>query len=169
MTDRQRTKLMSQWWPAACAAQGWDAKDRQKRLQVFGEAVGRELVSASDLDAHADIDRVKAHLFLLAAPENLGAAMQTVDEDSGERRRLIWSILQSPRQYIESIVHDLTHGTTTEIDELTLPQLRKLAMTLTERRRAAQRRRIQEEAERSGVAANSANDANADGLEKLPF
>src|SRR4051812_2750334 len=62
MTTDQRTKLMAYWWPDAARAQGWDATDRVKRLEVFSAAVGRPLASASELNSTTDIDAVKAHL-----------------------------------------------------------------------------------------------------------
>jgi hypothetical protein len=86
MTAAQRIHLMAELWPRACAAQGWRAGDRELRLRVLGEAVGRTLASASELDSTGDFDAVKAHLGFLAA--DLAATKETLAPEEGRARRL---------------------------------------------------------------------------------
>jgi hypothetical protein len=89
MTDRQRTTLMADWWPAACRAQGWKPSNKPLRLRALSVAVSfpaghfrnvleclavinsaaplkRTLESANELDSTEDVDRVKAFCLMLA-------------------------------------------------------------------------------------------------------
>lgn len=86
MTKPQRITLMAEWWPNACAAQGWDVKDRERRLEVLSEAVGRELESANDLDSRGDVDKVKSHLGMLA--DSVQGAIEVDHPEEGQGRRL---------------------------------------------------------------------------------
>ena len=86
MTTSQRIFLMADLWPAACRAQGWNEQDRELRLNVLTEAVGRPLASANDIDAKGEFDAVKAHLRLLA--NRLQGAMESDDPNIGRARRL---------------------------------------------------------------------------------
>lgn len=115
MTTLQRNKLMIDWWPAACRAQGWKSSDRALRLRVLSIAVSfpaghfrnvleclavicsteplpRELASASDLDNGADVDRVKALLLMLA--DNVQAAQEFDSPETGAARRVRWVIVE---------------------------------------------------------------------------
>ena len=108
MTTPQRIILMSEWWPNACAAQGWSPKDRNLRLRVLSAAVGREMDSASDLDSTGDIDAVKAHLLTLAE------RVSNDRESDGQARRfraVIGDLLKclslyhpNPRAYLQVII-----------------------------------------------------------------
>jgi hypothetical protein len=141
MTPAQRTKLMSEWWPAACAAQGWDANDRDRRLAVLSEAVGRDLATASELDAHGDIDKVKAHLHALAHPDEFDPALMDADPaEMGQRRRLLHKIRRWPTEYVERIVQDVTGGECSHASELGTDDLVKLVRTLETRRRSRQQK-----------------------------
>jgi len=111
MTSSQRITLMSDWYPAACAAQGWDPSDRAFRIRVLSVAVSlysdrddlagladildacesdspltREITSASDLDTTRDIDAVKSMLQLLT--DDIDAALEVGDPTLGRARRL---------------------------------------------------------------------------------
>lgn len=86
MTEAQRIHLMAELWPRACKAQGWRAGDRNLRLRVLGEAVGRPLASASDLNSTTDFDAVKAHLGMLC--DNIAATVETDNPEIGRARRL---------------------------------------------------------------------------------
>lgn len=86
MTSAQRIHLMADLWPRACRCQGWPSADRALRLRVLSEAVGREIHSASELDATGDYDAVKAHLGMLA--DNLKATIETDHPEQGRARRL---------------------------------------------------------------------------------
>jgi hypothetical protein len=91
----------------ACRAQGWDAKDRNIRLRVFGVAVSfpkghfktildalreitngeplhREITSASQLNHLEDVDRVKALCLFLAGDLE---GTQEMDNNEGSARR----------------------------------------------------------------------------------
>lgn len=92
MTASQRKSLMSAWWPAACAAQGWDRNDRAKRLEVLSAAVGRQLATASDLNNVEDINLVVRHLGKLA--DNLQRTKEEVSPEIERARRLRWKIRQ---------------------------------------------------------------------------
>jgi hypothetical protein len=147
MTKNQLITLMRLWWPAACRGQGWNPADRELRLKVISEAVKRPVTSANDLDSRGDVDRVKAHLRQLASPDSLQAAIdQENAAEAGERRRLLFKVQRFPADYVNKITWDRFHCAYP--DELTTPQLRQLATTLTERSRAAKRRRAESEVAR---------------------
>ena len=146
MTSRQRIHLMANLWPAACAAQGWAEGDRDRRLQVLSEAVGRPITSASDLDARSDYDKVAAHLNLLAKPDDFNAAMLDVDPARDrQRRRALWTCGQFPAMYVKQITLGFTHGVTDDWSELTTDQLCNLATTLHQRERNGRIARVQRE------------------------
>lgn len=85
MTKYQRIVMMADWWPKACRAQGWNPNDREKRMEVLSQAVGRQLDSASDLNNTGDIDRVKAYLGMLT--DNVAATVEVDDPLIGSARR----------------------------------------------------------------------------------
>lgn len=131
MTDPQRIKLMSDWWPKACRAQGWQSGDRALRLRVLGEAVKRRIESATELDTREDIDAVKAHLGMLA--DHVAAAIETDHPEEGRARRLRVAIRgqlkclglyhPDPAGYLTEIIRDkFKRGSRAEpltIDDLT--------------------------------------------------
>jgi hypothetical protein len=162
MTSKQRIAILADWWPRACEAQNWRKDDREKRLAVVSQAVGREITSFNDLNNSSDIDRVKAHLgFLcdnvkatietLPAPQvelSAGQGSQFKTDTAGYRRRLFWLIRQhgralsptAPEHYILSIAADRFHlvaGLRT-LEDLTTPQLHQLMITLNARRHKKQ-------------------------------
>jgi len=146
MTAAQRIHLMANLWPAACDAQGWAVGDREMRLQVLGEAVGRPVGSASDLDRRSDFDKVVAHLNLLAKPDDFNAAMLDVDPAEQQRRkRAMWTCSQFPISYVNTITARFTHGVTHDYTELTTDLLCALATTLHERERHGRIKRVQRE------------------------
>ncbi len=93
ITTKQRIHLMAELWPNACAAQGWQKGDDQRRYEVFAEALGHLSryqaildrgghISTKDMD-NGDFDLVKKHLLHLADKINI------VDQ---EKKRLLWVI-----------------------------------------------------------------------------
>jgi len=132
---------MADWWPRACETQGWRTDDREKRLEVLSEAVGRQLQSANDLDNSADIDQVKAHLGMLA--DDVERTVEVQNEDPGYRRRLLWLITKHSHPlgglvYACALARDKFHITAglSTIEDLTTDQLHQLMITLNARRRA---------------------------------
>lgn len=117
MTKAQRVKLMAEWWPQACRAQGWNASDRDQRLAVLSQAVGRPLASASDLNHTTDVDQVRRHLQTLA--DHLPAAMEQEHEAPARRQRVaLEQILKclalyhpDPDGYVREVIRDkFAHG-----------------------------------------------------------
>lgn len=112
MTKAQRITLMADWWPAACRAQGWQPGDREQRLAVLAQAVGRPLTSASDLNSTSDVDRVRVHLQTLA--DNVSAAMEQEHEGPARRQRVaLDEILRclalyhpDPEGYVREVIRD---------------------------------------------------------------
>jgi hypothetical protein len=130
MTDKQRIKLMSIWWPDACAAAGWNPNDREKRIEVLSDAVQRPLKSANDLNDTTDIDQVKAHLLAISQPDNLNAQLQQQDMP---RTRLIRSIYQFGLHpnYLGVILK--RRFKTDRVENLSLHHLEQLRNTLAAR------------------------------------
>jgi len=63
-------------WTQACRAMGWDKDDRELRVRVFSEALGRSIRSSSEIDHLKDFDAVKKHLLALVQPANLNAQVR---------------------------------------------------------------------------------------------
>lgn len=134
MTKGQRIALQADWWPAACRAQGWKAKDRDLRIRVCAWAVSlnnpsqlelleainsdrtptRYLESTSDLDNKSDIDRVKACLGMLS--DNVKQTDEVGRPLIGRARRLrdvirdqikcLALFQERPRAYVAEIISD---------------------------------------------------------------
>jgi hypothetical protein len=133
MTSAQRIYLMADLWPSACRAQGWNADDRDLRLNVLSEAVQRPLASANDINDRADFDAVKAHLKLLA--DHVQGAMESGHPEIGRARRLRRKIVELVRclnlyadgeAYAREVIKDGTHragADVTAYDSLPLPRL----------------------------------------------
>ncbi len=146
MTSKQRIAILADWWPRACEVQGWRRDDREQRLEVVSQAVGRPITSFNDLDNGADIDKVKAHLGALA--ENVRATIELTPagRDYGIRRRYLYLIRQHSRElamgdrqsamtYALKLAHDKFHQTAgiNILEDLTTHQLLQLVMTLNAR------------------------------------
>ena len=146
MTSKQRIAILADWWPRAAEVQGWRRDDRAKRLEVVSEAVGREITSFNDLDNAVDIDKVKAHLGMLAEDLDATAELTPAGADYGYRRRLYWLIRKHARPlggepYVTQLARDRFHlaeGFST-IQDLTTAQLHQLMMTLNARRHSKAR------------------------------
>ena len=147
MTSKQRIAILADWWPRACEVQGWRKDDRPKRLEVVSEAVGRQITSFNDLDNAVDIDKVKAHLGMLAEDLDATAELTPSGADYGYRRRVYWLIRKHARPlggepYILQLARDRFHlaaGFRT-IEDLTTQQLHQLMMTLNARSHSKRRR-----------------------------
>jgi hypothetical protein len=167
MTAKQRMSILLDRWPAACRAQGWNPQNRDLRLYVISQALGRQVRSMNELDNANDVDRVFAHLGMLA--DNVARTIETLPaptvnfsagldsagqpkhvrkpDTDGERRRLMWLILKHSTplggvSYALSLARDkfgITEGLTT-LDDLDGEQLQQLMMTLNQRRRAKARK-----------------------------
>lgn len=164
MTDRQRMSILADWWPRACKAQGWKVSDRDLRLDVISQAVGRPISTMHQLDNSRDVDRVKAHLLSLA--DDLAATVETTREDDpGLRRRLLFLIRKQSAQlggepYVMAIARDRFHlvaGVRT-LDDLSTEDLRQLMMTLKARRQ----RRVRAADARSSLQVTAAVSDDSD-------
>lgn len=140
MTTRQRISIMAERWPAACQTQGWDPKDRDLRLRVISEAVGRPITTMAELDNARDMDAVFARLGFLA--DNVARTIEVENPEPGERRRYLHLIRRhsgqladygaDPLAYALAVARDrfgITRGLST-IEDCTTEELRQLMMTL---------------------------------------
>ena len=137
MTSKQRLSILAHRWPAACKTQGWNAHDRAKRLAVISDAVGREIESMNDLDNAKDIDKVFAHLGMLADDVKRTAELTEAGKEFGQRRRYLWNVRKDAsglggEGYVTAIARG-KFGLTLDftcIEDLTTEQLRQLMMTV---------------------------------------
>jgi hypothetical protein len=92
MNGRQRARYHSQLWPAACAAQGWNPRDQEKRREVTLQATGT--ASSTGL-SELQITRLFDFLKHLAHPNSLDHAIPVanpdVQEERHDRRRALWA------------------------------------------------------------------------------
>lgn len=152
MTANQRARFFGVLWPDACAAQGWDANDRERRLDLF-EAVLGERKSFSDF-TESDFDLVQARCLMLA--DNLQGAREDGDREAGERRRLCHRIHQFPTAYWQAIAR--ARFRETDLDRLDLSQLTQLRNTLNARENKLRKRALQPpRPEPAAVAAEESN------------
>jgi hypothetical protein len=120
LSKSQRIHFMAELWPNACAAQGWNRADDEKRYDLFAQLLGRKPrhaqtlarghhISLNDFD-NSDFDAVKAHLQMLAGlignpigrdgppgrPRRPGGgALEVNDPSLGLRRRLEYKIREA--------------------------------------------------------------------------
>ena len=114
MTSKQRIAILADWWPRACEVQGWRRDDREKRLEVVSEAIGRRIETFNDLNNSDDIDKVKALLGMLSDEIKSTVELTPAGEEFGYRRRLYWLIRKHARHlggepYILQLARDRFH------------------------------------------------------------
>lgn len=120
---------------AQLAAQnaGREANADDLRHACTAAAIGRH--KSSKHFANADLDKVLALLRLLANPEDLRNLNAFADDEAGERRRHIHVITGVAEPYWQKLAADKFGHT--DLDRLTLAQLRQLSLTIRNRRPAA--------------------------------
>lgn len=93
MSPLQRKTYFGTLWPAACAKQGWNPKDEDRRRDVTMEATGTD--STSRL-SQPQITLLFNHLKQLADPEDFDLAYMTANPDIAleehKRGNIIWRI-----------------------------------------------------------------------------
>jgi hypothetical protein len=137
MTSKQRIAILATWWPRACDVQNWRPSDREKRLEIISEAIGRPISSMCELNNADDIDKVKAYLGMLAEDLDATAELTPAGAEYGYRRRLFWLIRRDARPlggepYILALARDkfgLLPGWST-LEDLTTARLHQLMLTL---------------------------------------
>lgn len=150
LIDSARTGHVSRW-TIACRAQGWDKNDRDLRLRVISQAVGRWVKSMTELNNTSDIDAVYAHLGMLS--DNVALTQETLPAENmtvaagrgtvtkaataGERRRILYKINEyaaplGGEPYIRKIVKcnpGLVQDWST-LDDLSTKSLHQLMTTM---------------------------------------
>jgi hypothetical protein len=108
---------MSELWPHAAAAQGWDPRDRDRRLAVINAVLAqhphptrrRIIESANDLDSNTDYTLVKNRMLLLA--DSLTGALEDGDLKMNalrQRREVLRRLVKNLAEKFEEI--DPQHG-----------------------------------------------------------
>jgi hypothetical protein len=104
-------------------------KAEDVRYAVHYVALGK-MKSSKDF-TNPEYDRVTCLLELLIEPDNLAQRIRWDHPDQDEKKRLFWRIRQTPEAYVRKLCMD--RHKTSDLDRLTMPQLRALAMTLRHR------------------------------------
>lgn len=141
MTHAQRALYFQRLWPDACAAQGWDVRDDDRRRAVTQEATGQ--ASASGL-SQSQITALFDHLKWLADPFNLDKAMPVANPEQGEdahrRRQLVWRVTQAAAhaglaaEWIDQTAAEKVRAHRVgSWQALPLPELLKLSFTVAAR------------------------------------
>ena len=155
MTANQRKSIILDRWPKVCRVHGWSVKDRNLRLWICSEAVGRQISSMTELNNGSDIDKVFAHLGRLA--EAVARTVETLPtaavdlpagdgvvhkpDTAGERRRILWLIRDHAEDlggdgYALRLARDkfgVTVGLN-RVEDLPIEKLHQLMITLSARR-----------------------------------
>lgn len=135
ITKGQRVHLMAELWPDAAEALGCGKDDRERRIDVLSEALGRRIESANDINGNKEFDKVKAALLAISQPANLKAQLRQTDQ---EAIRLRFSIQRHVEAYWRAIATDkFSHA---NLDDLSVDQLTQLRNTLHARASGAKRR-----------------------------
>jgi hypothetical protein len=108
VTRPQVIDLKSRLWPAACAARGWDVKDRDWQMQMLSEIIGRRIESSTEIEKLDEFTQVKAQLEAWANGTNLKRVVRT---------------LNNPRRVLET--------------KIMIEQVKLLSVVMTAARRAS--------------------------------
>lgn len=136
MTPKQRIHLQAQLWPDACAAQGWNPKDREKRLYLISRALGRVVASANEIGGNKEFDAVKKELLAISRPADLDAQIKM---ENMPRTRMIKKLEEYPEAYLLAITQDKFRISALYGDwrrDLSETQLKQLLYTLAARAQA---------------------------------
>lgn len=137
---------------AEATCQGIRPTADQLRHACHVIALGRD--RSSTRFTNADFDRVLTCFRLIANGDDISALIRWDHPEHDQAKRLAWVIGQYPEEaYVRSISAD-KFGTA-NWENLSVDQLRQLALTLRERAKAKQRRRMPEPA--AAVAAVAAD------------
>jgi hypothetical protein len=109
MTPNQRIKLMTDLWPTAARANGWDPRDRARRLAIINEVLAKHpnparrriIESASELDSNTDYTLIKNRFLMLA--DSLDAAREDGDITANslrQRREVIRNLVKQLAEHL---------------------------------------------------------------------
>ena len=111
MTAAQQKWFNTALWPRACSAQGWKTSDRENKLRVVGQIIGREIDTTKDVSWDQEFDKLKTELQLLANPDSLAAALRTVTGPRDEKRkRLLHKLTQFDAPLVAKLTHNFSKG-----------------------------------------------------------
>lgn len=81
MTHAQRTRYFKHFWPAACAANGWSARDEGRRKQVTSDcmaAIGAGDINSTSALGEDEVTALFCYLEHLANPDSLDLSARWV-------------------------------------------------------------------------------------------
>jgi hypothetical protein len=110
---------MSELWPRAAAAQGWDPRDRDRRLAIINEVLAhhphparrRVITSTRDLDSNTDYTLIKNRFLLLA--DSLTGALEDGDLTPNalrQRREIIRRLIKQLADTLDQAPHNTEHA-----------------------------------------------------------
>ncbi len=165
MTRAQQVHYRKRLWPAACAAQGWDVKDEDRRRDVTRETTGQD--STSGL-TNKQVDRLFRRLEWLANPGDFDAAYADANPElageEAERARITWRIRHTAERagltdaYLDQVAqHKCRRHHCQTWQQLPTPELLNLSRTIASRAKG-----------RSAGAVQETCNTPADGID-MPF
>lgn len=138
MTEKQRIHLMAELWPAAAAALGCRVQDRERRLEVISQALGRQVASANEVNDSTDFDLVKGAMLALSKPADVAAQLRQI---AMAKTRLKFAIQKlMPEAYWRAVARNKFH--TEDLEELNEAQLTQLRNTLAARANAKRKKTL---------------------------
>lgn len=137
LTPSQQKRFWREW-SNACHVQGWTRAQSWTGAQIDAERhallARAGFSSLTQVDHTAGFDRVLAELALLARPANMNSQLRQIEQP---RTRLLWSIRHSGQKYNLSTEYWQTIAIdrfgTSDLEQLTTPQLEQLRNTLASR------------------------------------
>ena len=103
MTPAQ-TSLYWRLWRSACAAQGWNQSDRDVRMRVHHDALGK--AKSTKALTNGDVDRVYAQFRLLCDPVNLRESTRLQNPGIGTMERVLHALGTMPAELVQSVCRD---------------------------------------------------------------
>jgi hypothetical protein len=148
MTEKQQRWFNTRLWPDACRAQNWRVNDRDFKLRVVGEIIGRAITTTKDVGWGREFDTLKNELLRLARPDDLNAALRTVARDDGapggralpaanddQRKRWLHKLTGFAPSYVAQVVRGFSRGLTADPAALDDAKLKAVVVTVEERAR----------------------------------
>lgn|GEM_PF-3797966 len=139
MTDKQQKWFNTRLWPDYCRARGWKTGDRELKLRVVSQIIGREITTTADVGWGKEFDALKTELQLLKDQTNFAGAMQIVSGTAvatEQRKRWIHKLTEFDAPLVAKLTHNFSKGQITNPAELPDNLLKAVVVTCEQRRRA---------------------------------
>lgn len=99
-----QTSMYWRLWRDVCKAQGWDQADREQRMSVHRQCLGRE--RSMKLLTNKELDRVYAQFRLLIDPEDIDSQVALECPEAGQLGRVVYALGLCPDDLVRQLCRD---------------------------------------------------------------